>query len=88
MKNVLSIRRIYAGGSTFFISRTVLRSGSFDPAGAQTGSADIHLMHAAFCFHSDRLDIRLPDVVCSSMRMAHIVSEVSCLVTYCTPCHD
>ena len=63
-------------------------SGSFNLAGAEAGSADIHLMYAAFSFHSDRLDIRLPDVVRSSMRMAHIVSEVSCLVTNCTPCHD
>ena len=62
-------------------------SGSFNSAGTQAGSANIHLMNAVPGLNANRLDVRLPHVIASSMRMAHIVSEVSCLFTNCTLCH-
>ena len=35
-----------------------------------------------------RLYIGLPDLIGTSMRMAHLISEVSALSAYCTLCHD
>ena len=61
---------------------------SLNLAAAKAGSANIHLMYAALRFDLDRLNVGLPNVIASSMRMAHIIAEVSSLFTNSTLCHD
>ena len=61
--------------------RTVLFSSS------ETGSTYVNLFCSTVDFNGNMFDIRLPHSVASSMRMAHIVSEMSTLITNCTSSH-
>ena len=54
----------------------------------QTSSANIHCLGSSVNLATNRLDVWLEHSVWSSMRMAHIVSEMSAFSTYCTLCHD
>ena len=54
----------------------------------RAGSTYVHLFSAAVDFDFDRLHIRFPDRIGSSMGMAHIIAEVSSLLTNSTFSHD
>lgn len=60
---------------------------SLNEVRAKAGSANIHLPHSAFRLDLNGLDVCLPDAIASSMRMAHVISEVSCLFANSTLCH-
>jgi len=60
---------------------------SLNEVRAKAGSANIHLPHATFRLDLNGLDVCLPDAIASSMRMAHVISEVSGLFANSTLCH-
>ena len=60
---------------------------SLNEVRANAGSANIHLPHATFRLDLNGLDVCLPDAIASSMRMAHVISEVSGLFANSTLCH-
>jgi hypothetical protein len=53
----------------------------------QAGSADIHLFGAAFGFNTNGFDVRFPDSVRSSMRMADIIAKMNILSADTAFCH-
>ena len=53
----------------------------------QAGSAYIDSLGSAVYNCTNALDVGLPDVIGSSMRVAHIISEMSSLITIKTLCH-
>lgn len=61
---------------------------TFHSAGFQARSTNVHLFRCSVYLNSYRFDVGFPHFVCSSMRMAHIVSEMSAFFTNCTLCHD
>ena len=61
---------------------------SLNLAGSQTGSTYVHSLGCTVDFHFNVFDIRLPNLVTSSMRMAHIVSKVNSFITNRTFRHD
>jgi hypothetical protein len=56
-------------------------------AGSQASGAYMHLFVRAVYFNGDSLNIRIPDSVGSSMRMADVVAEMSALATDITFSH-
>jgi hypothetical protein len=62
-------------------------SGSFDFSGTQAGSTNIHPLGGTVLLHHYGLDVRFPDSVGSSMRMADVVAEKSGFLTDLTLCH-
>ena len=61
---------------------------SFYFSGSQTRSTYIHLFSSSVYFNFYGFDVRFPHFVRSSMRMTHIVSEMSSFFTNSTFCHD
>ena len=55
------------------------RLRSFNLAGFQAGSANVHFLSPAVNLHANRLDVRLPDMIGTSMRMAYIISKMDTL---------
>jgi hypothetical protein len=60
---------------------------SLDFAGLKASCADMDLLVAAVDLSGNSLDIRVPDSVGSSMRMADVVAEMSALATDITFSH-
>jgi hypothetical protein len=54
----------------------------------QAGSADVHLLCAAFGFDTNGLDVRFPDSVRSSMRMADVIAKMNILAADTAFCHE
>jgi hypothetical protein len=53
----------------------------------KAGSANVHLLCAAFGLDANGLNVRFPDSVRSSMRMADIVAEMNILTADTAFCH-
>ncbi len=56
-------------------------------AGSQTPGTDMHSLRAAAYFAPYSFDIRAPDCIASSMRMAYIITEMNALATNITLSH-
>ena len=63
------------------------RLSSLHFTGSEAGSTNVHLMSSSVDFYGYMLDVGLPHSVASSMRMAHIVSEMSSFITNSTSSH-
>lgn len=61
---------------------------SFNLAGSQAGSTNVHLLCTSIYLYSDRFDIRLPHFIRSSMGVAHLITKMSALIANCTFSHD
>ena len=62
-------------------------SDSFDLAGTQAGSTYMHSLRCAVHNNTDFLHIGFPDLICSSVRVAHLDSEMSTFSANITFCH-
>ena len=60
---------------------------TFHSAGFQARSTNVHLFRCSVYLNSYRFDVGFPHFVCSSMRMAHAVTKMSCLFADCTLSH-
>jgi hypothetical protein len=65
----------------------VLKSAAFYFAASQAASANVHLLVSTVDLNGYSLNIRIPDCVGSSMRMADVVAKMSALATDITLCH-
>ena len=61
---------------------------SLNLVGLQTGSTYIDSLGSSINNSTYALDVGFPDVIGSSMRVAHIISEVSGFITIKTLSHD
>lgn len=61
---------------------------SFNFTGAQAGCTNINLLRRAVNHRLYRLDVGFPHPVRSSMRMAHVVTEMSTLFANTALCHS
>ncbi len=64
------------------------RSGSLYITGSQAGSTNVHLLGCTVNFNRNTLNIGLPHMIASSMRMAHTNTEMSTLFANSTFSHD
>ena len=71
----------------FFIPYERSLLSSLNLVGLQTGSTYIDSLGSSVYDRAYSLDVGLPDVIGSSMRVAHIISEVSSFVTIKTLSH-
>ena len=69
----------------FWNERSVLSTLYF--AGLQTLRTNIKPFRGTVYFATDRLNVGFPNVVGSSMRMAHVISEMCAFSANCTCCH-
>lgn len=70
-----------------FLSYDQIKLSSFYFAGTQATGTNVNSLCCAVNFALNFLDVGIPNMIGSSMRMAYVVTKMNALATYCTFSH-